>query len=187
MNPCRLPRAILLLLLPLLAGTAVAAEPAPEYQLKSAFLYHFATFIAWPQNLGQSLTLCVAAPHDAIKYFLPLQGKPVGAMKVAVRNLAAGESAAGCRILFVTDAESGDFDDWLSEVGDQQVLTVAESQRWLKKGVVMDLMLEDQRVVFDVNMEAAQAEGLEINSKLLRLARNVYGLESADEAEHNAD
>lgn len=172
-------RASLLLLL-LAAGPAMA-EPVPEYQLKSAFIYNFATFIDWPDNIGDTLTLCVAAPPEVMKYFAPLQGKPVRAMKVAVRHLAEGDSAEDCRILFVTEAESGGFDDWLSEINDDQVLTVAESEGWLKKGVMLDLLVQDKRVVFDVNMEAAKGEGIEINSKLLRLARKVYGLESADE------
>lgn len=168
------------LLLSLLAGGAVAG-PVPEYQMKSAFIYNFATFIDWPDSMGKSLTLCVAVPQDAMKYFGLLQGKPVGRMTVNVRYLGDGDSADGCRILFVAEPQSDGFDDWLSDVGDEQVLTVAESEDWLKKGVIIDLLLQEKRVVFDVNMEAARGEGIVINSKLLRLARKVYGLDPGDE------
>lgn len=161
----------------------VAAYPAPipEYQLKSAFIYNFATFIDWPGEIGNSLTLCVAVPDEAAKYFSALEGKPVGSMKLTVRRLTQDDSAEGCRILFVAESESDSFEDWLSEVGDDKVLTVAEAEAWLKKGVVLDLMIQDKRVVFDVNVDAARGEGITINSRLLRLARKVYGLGSGDE------
>ncbi|HMC12930.1 MAG TPA: YfiR family protein [Gallionellaceae bacterium] len=168
------------LLLPMLAAGAAVADPMPEYQLKSAFIYNFATFIDWPDKIGKSLALCVAAPQAAMKYFSSLEGKPVGNMTVTVRHLDEGASAEGCQILFVTETESDGFDDWLSEVGDSQVLTVAESETWLKKGVMTDLLLKENRIVFDVNVAAAREVGMDINSKLLRLARKVYGLESAD-------
>ncbi len=173
-------RASLLILLALPVA-AQAAAPIPEYQLKSAFIYNFATFIDWPAGMGNSLTLCVAVPDDAMKYFSTLEGKSVGSMKVVVRRLTPDDSAKGCRILFVAESESDSFEDWLSEVDEDQVLTVAESEAWLKKGVVIDLMVQDKRVVFDVNVDAARGEGITINSRLLRLARKVYGLGSGDE------
>lgn len=176
----KLCRSSLLMMLLALSGSAYSA-PVPEYQLKSAFIYNFATFIDWPSGLGNSLTLCVAVPDDAMKYFSALEGKPVGSMKVTVRRLTPDDSAKGCRILFVAESESDSFEDWLSEVDEDQVLTVAESEAWLEKGVVIDLMIQDKRVVFDVNVDAARGEGITINSRLLRLARKIYGLGSGDE------
>jgi hypothetical protein len=169
------------LFLTMLFPAAAHSAPIPEYQLKSAFIYNFATFIDWPAGMGKSLTLCVAVPQEAMKYFSALEGKRVGNMVVTVRRLTQDDSAEGCRILFVAESESGSFEDWLSEVDDEQVLTVAESEAWLKKGVVIDLMIQDKRVVFDVNVDAARGEGITINSRLLRLARKVYGLGTADE------
>jgi len=46
---------------------------------------------------------------------------------------------------------------------------------------LIDLLLKENRIVFDVNVAAAREVGMVINFKLLRLARKVYGLESADE------
>lgn len=164
------------------------APQPPEYQLKSAFIYKFATFIDWPSNMGKKLTLCAAVPDDAMQYFNGLDGKPVGNMTLAVRQLEPDDSAAGCSILFVAGDENDNFDDWLSEVDDEEVLTIGESTGWLKKGVVMRLVMQDNRVAFDVNLEAARGENIDINSRLLRLARKVYGLDTADEpADQNAE
>lgn len=147
-------RLVLCLSLLLLGGKPLlAAEPVPEYQLKSAFIYNFATFIDWPGAGRKQLTLCVAVPQDSVGYFTQMAGKPVGDLTLAVRPLGQDDSAEGCSILFVADSESASFDDWLSEVGDENVLTIAESADWLKKGVVMSLLLQDNRVTFDVNLD----------------------------------
>lgn len=182
----------------LLCGTAHAADiaetpaqppeaPASEYQLKSAFIYKFASFIDWPADMGKKLTLCAAVPGEAMPNFSVLDGKPVGDMTLVVRHLGPADSAEGCGILYVAAPENSSFDDWLSEVGDEEVLTISESPGWLKKGVVVRLMMVDNRVAFDVNLEAARGENIDISSRLLRLARKVYGLDTADEpADQNA-
>ena len=176
----------LLFSLYLLAAALPAAGLAapPEYQLKSGFIYNFATFIDWPASLGASLRFCVAVPDADMQYFSALDGKPVGKMKLAVRRLAPEDSAADCHILFVAESESASFEDWLSDIGDEYVLTLAESGSWLKRGAVVSLAMQDDRVVFEINMNAARGERLAINSRLLRMARKVYGMEAEAQDEH---
>lgn len=157
----------------LMAQTA-CAEGIPEYELKSAFIYNFATFIDWPAETGNELVLCVAAPQPALDQFKQLESKPVGSMKLVVRHLARGGSVASCNILYVASSEDNAFESWLPELEGKKVLTVAESERWVKKGVMIDLVIEGRRIVFDVNADAARQVGLNINSRLLRLARKVY-------------
>lgn len=166
------------------AASTPASAPAgvpTEYQLKSAFIYNFANFIDWPDDIGKRLQLCAAVPDEAMKYFGPLDGKSVGDRTLTVRHLGEADSAGGCRILYVSGSDDASLNDWLSEVGDEEVLTISESGDWLKKGVVMNLLLQDGRVTFDVNMEAARGENIVISSRLLRLARTVYGLDAVDE------
>jgi hypothetical protein len=55
------------------------------------------------------------------------------------------------------------------------VLTVGEHERFLDQGGVMRLFLEDNRVRFSVNQQSADRAGLQISSRLLRLARTVIG------------
>ncbi len=161
---------------------ARSAEAPSEYQLKSAFVYNFATFIDWPADIGKDLVLCVAAPQSALEYFLQLNGKPVGSVNLVVRPLARAASPVSCHILYVANSEDAAFDAWLPELEGRKTLTVGESQMWLKRGVMIELAVEGAKVAFDVNAEAARKAGLNINSKLLRLARMVYGAAGDDES-----
>jgi len=55
------------------------------------------------------------------------------------------------------------------------VLTVGEHEHFLDQGGIMRLFLENNRVRFSVNQQSADRAGLQISSRLLRLARAVIG------------
>lgn len=55
------------------------------------------------------------------------------------------------------------------------VLTVGETDQFAAHGGVIQLILRDKQVRFEINVDAASQEGLKISSKLLALARIVSG------------
>jgi hypothetical protein len=64
----------------------------------------------------------------------------------------------------------------LKHVVSPGVLTVGESDDFLDKGGVIRLLIEDKKVRFEVNMDAAQQAHLTISSQLLKLARTIKPL-----------
>ncbi len=55
------------------------------------------------------------------------------------------------------------------------VLTVGETDRFAQSGGMINFVLEENRVRFEINVEAADRAGLKISSKLLELAHVVAG------------
>ena len=55
------------------------------------------------------------------------------------------------------------------------VLTVGEGQRFLEQGGLIAFLIENDRVRFAISRRAADAAGLSISSKLLRVAREFEG------------
>jgi hypothetical protein len=53
------------------------------------------------------------------------------------------------------------------------VLTIGEIPGFAKRGGIINLVLEDNKVHFEVNVEAAKEADLNISSRLLALARIV--------------
>ena len=64
----------------------------------------------------------------------------------------------------------------LKQVVAPGVLTVGESDDFLDMGGVIRLLIEDKKVRFEVNMDAAQRAHLTISSQLLKLARAIKPL-----------
>ncbi len=54
------------------------------------------------------------------------------------------------------------------------ILTRTDSKSATSKGVMINMGLNDEKIVFDVNLDAAKNVGLNISSKLLKLAHKIY-------------
>jgi hypothetical protein len=52
---------------------------------------------------------------------------------------------------------------------------VSDAARFTTRGGMIGFVLDDDRVRFDINLAAARRSGLQISSRLLRVARKVEG------------
>jgi len=55
------------------------------------------------------------------------------------------------------------------------VLTVGETGDFLRQGGIIRFSMEDRKIRFDVNQEAAEKVHLNVSARLLLLARSVVG------------
>lgn len=157
---------------------ALAAAPAPaavpEYQLKAAFLYNFATFTDWPPTAAAQMTVCVLGRDPFGSALDALNGKPVQGIALSTRRIATTEEARDCRVLFIGTESGVDLGATLAALKGRPVLTIAEDKDAMRRGAMIGLVSNGERVAFDINPAAARDGGLTLSSKLLRLARQLY-------------
>jgi hypothetical protein len=170
-----------LAVLPLLSGAAPMAEPSRhsrEYQIKAAFLFNFARFVEWPAAaFGSSdspLSLCVLG-EDPFGSALDetVRGEKVRDRRLEVRRTSEVVDLDACQLVFVSASERGRLPEILSALGSKSVLTVSEVEEFAARGGVINFVLVDNRVRFEINPGAAKRSGLKISSELLRLGRIV--------------
>jgi uncharacterized protein DUF4154 len=178
MTRSRAPRAIAAaVLVCALAGAGAArAQPSKpgEYQLKAAYLYNFAKFVAWPpgvpSNRPDGFAICVLGSDpfgpflDALTASGAVNGKPV-----VTRRVATIEDAATCAILFIGASESERMKEVLPAVG-RGVLTVSDIPEFARRGGMIQFVPEGQRIRFEVNQTVAERAGLTLSSELLKVA-----------------
>jgi hypothetical protein len=161
-------------------GIALAQSQAGEYHVKAAFLYHFVQLVEWPANsLGSEsspVTLCITG-EDPFGGDLEatLAGKTVGTRSLRVRHLKEAEDFQGCHVLFVNGHEAAHLARLLQELKDGPVLTVGESNGFVEQGGMIGFLVVDNKVRFEINLEAAERAKLKISSRLLLLAKTVVG------------
>ena len=80
-------------------------------------------------------------------------------------------SAAGCHVLFIHRGVR--HEPYLREARGQPLLTVGEVPDFLRDGGIVNFVVEDGKVRFDIDREAAARANLAISSRLLRLARSA--------------
>jgi hypothetical protein len=145
-----------------------------EYEVKAAFLLNFTKFIEWPVRAvpaGAPFSICIAGEDPfGITLEQLVQGEKVESHPIVVRRIP-GPVNGSCEILFISRSER-DVEKILSEVP-PGVLTVGDTDAFLRQGGMIALVIDNRRVRFDVDVRAAARAGLKISSRLLNVARTV--------------
>jgi len=151
-----------------------------EYQVKAAFLFHFAQFVDWPadtfKDASSPITYCTLG-GDPFRGALDatLSGKSIGEHPLRVQHFKQAQEARGCQVLFIGTAGQKFISDSLTSVNGNPILTVGETEHFAQDGGVIGFTLADNKVRFEINLDAAEHARLKISSKLLVLAKTVIG------------
>lgn len=164
-------RAVLSLVAAALLTTQVAssANEGLEYQVKAAFLFNFLKFVEWPNATGDSPWVIGVLGRDPFGGALDeiVRDKVVNGHPVVVRHYLRAAEVKDCNILFIGKADA----ERAGVPVQPGLLTVGESNGFLKSGGIISFYLEDNRVHFEVQPAAARSSGLRISSQLLKLGR----------------
>ena len=173
---------LILVLLAALAwpATARAQAEASELQVKAAFLYKFGAYIEWPAGVfggdQAPISIGVLGADDLADELAQLSaGRNVNGRPIQVRKLKRGGPVAGVHILFVGRSEEARLAEVLAPVKGQPVLVVTDSEEALARGSMINFVLVDDKVRFDVATAPAERGKLKISARLLAVARKVVG------------
>jgi hypothetical protein len=192
-----------ILLLTLFALVLVAAprvradsKKSKEYQIKAAFLYNFIKFVDWPNEKPsdeKTITIGIIGKTPFGKAFEPLKDKKTKDKKVIIRQFKSLEESKlpskqieairKCHVLFVCSSEKQQLRKIINLVKDHSVLTVGDTNGFLESGGIINFVIEDHKVYFEVNNNTAKQAKLNIRSKLLRLAKKVIEEGTSGETE----
>jgi hypothetical protein len=153
-------------------------EDDAEYKVKLAFLFNFAQFIQWPpdafQDANAPLMVCVAGAdpfHSEIEQ--ELRGRIVGGHPIEIRKFRSNDQPAVCHIIFIPAGEKKLAEKLVAAAKGSNTLTVGETKGFADMGGVINLTVEQNRLRFEINLDAAMQTRLKISSKLLALAKIV--------------
>ena len=164
-----------------IAGLALLAcalgarsDDLPEYRLKAAFLFNFALLTEWPSEVGTKLNLCILGQDPFGSEIDELNGKVAAGRSIVVQRAVDYQSLKSCQILFISPSSMGGLPRTLAGLRGSLVLTVADSPGAARDGVGINMVTGQSKIAFEVNLKAVQESRLNLSSKLLRLAREVY-------------
>jgi hypothetical protein len=158
----------------LLASPAAGQQPQ-EAEVKAAFLYKFPAFVEWPAPARPDSPFIIAlygATEIAEDLARFAQGRDVQGHPIQVRILKEGEPPAGAQMVFV-GRESARLVSIARSLAGTPVLIVSEAPGALEQGSMINLVVSDGRVRFEVAPQTAERNGLRISSRLLAVAQSV--------------
>jgi hypothetical protein len=157
-------------------GTQAQAQAANEYQVKAAFIFNFAKFIDWPADAfsdgGAPLYLCIVG-NDPFGSSIDrlINGNSVDGHRMITKRFKAGDDLRGCHILFISSSEQKRAGQIMQSVRGVSVLTIGDTSQFTQQGGVINFVIQENKVRFEINAGAAGQARLKISSKLMALAR----------------
>jgi len=162
--------------------TFAAGVPASErpmaYEVKAAFLERFGKFVEWPETAfaDSQVPLVIGIvgsdPFHGVLEDLAANER-INGHRVEIRHLDDVAGLKSCHILYIPAGEKNRERELLDAVAGAGVLTVSDIDDFCASGGMIQFVLENDRVHFEVNNDVARAAGLKISSKLLTLAKSV--------------
>ena len=171
----------LLVLAALLLGTIPALGQPPqasEAAVKAALLYKFASYVEWPAEAlggpGSPFVIAVSGSEEVAAELEQLvKGRPIFNRPVTVRRMKEGEAVSGMHMLFVAGPDAARVRAASRGARSRSALLVSEAVGGLEAGSVINFVATDDRVGFEVSIEAAERSGLKVSSRMLGVARRV--------------
>lgn len=175
---------LFLILLIILVCNNVAnarTDASLESKIKIAYLYNFLRFIEWPEtSASTTLRLCVAGNKE--EYQQPLQAlarQKVREHSIIIthiepkleQNLA--QSLRQCHLIFITNRVRKQQNQIIESIAGSEVLTIGESDDFIYHGGMINFIQQQDKIRFEVNLQAINQTHLHISSKVLRIASRV--------------
>ena len=178
-------------------GSAVAREAAQESareaareggreshlerNVKAAFLYKFLGYVDFPEAdtpaIGEPFVIGVlgagAVAGGVADELRRICARGMNGRAVEVRRLRQSQAAGKLHLLFIAGDDAADVDRALASVRHAPVLTVTQTPGSARSDSVITFRVVDDRVRFDVSLEAADRANLKLSSRLLAVAYKV--------------
>ena len=152
-----------------------SAQPRLDLAVKATFLYKLAPCVDWPPTASglndSGFDICVVG-DDPFGQTLDraVAGQQIGGRPITLRRIPVATHDTACKIMFIAGSRAQSVRDALKIMRGLPVLTVTYEQ---PGGGVVDFVIDQGRVHFRIDDQAASDDGLIISSKLLSLAVSV--------------
>jgi hypothetical protein len=181
----------------LAAALSVAAFACPAQtpgaytveSVKAAFLYRFVEYVEWPAAAQGDGAFTIAVLGDeglAAELRRNVRGRVAHGREIRARSVSSVQEGLDAQVLFIS-AQSKKKLGALAEARQRDpVLIVTEGDGALDRGSVINFLVVDGNVRFEVSLPAAEQRGLKLSSRLLSVALRVqksgHRFDSTDES-----
>jgi hypothetical protein len=152
-------------------------KASPEYLIKAAFLFNFAKFVEWPAASFKDdlspINLCILGTDPFGPALDTLKDKTIKGRPLKIKRANKVDDIEACHILFISASEKEILKQILYTLKNSNILTVSEIEGFAQMGGIINFIIVNKKVHFEINPEAAERSKLKISSQLLKLAKIV--------------
>ncbi|MDP2751694.1 MAG: YfiR family protein [Rhodocyclaceae bacterium] len=151
-----------------------------EASVKAAFIFNFIKFTDWPLARMESspvLQVCILSVREPLRAAMGiLDGKTALGRGIKLRTLDVIDSIDACHVLVLGEIPAHRPPALHRLAQARSILTIGESEGFIDAGGMIGLLVLNDKVRFEINLEAVRNAGLNLSAQLLRLALRVKGV-----------
>lgn len=151
--------------------SAKADEIELEYKIKAAFLINFMLYVESKEKENKVKNLCLYRRNtfgEFIHQILAEKSKKFKNLNISIRYISPSKHIDNCHSVFISAVDMQYIN--LEELP-KGILTIGETPDFLPSGGMINLFLKEDRVFFEINIDAINESGPKLSSQLLKLAR----------------
>jgi hypothetical protein len=164
-----------------LLASMIPARSAEVYQaaaVKAAFLYRFTGYVNWPAaaSTNEGFTIAVlGSPRVGQALQQLLNGRTIKDRTARVQQIDSVGAMRDAQVLYIGKAFNGNLSATVAQLAGRPILVVTDDPDGLDAGSVINFLVANRRVRFEISLPAAEQAGLKISSELLGVAARVRG------------
>jgi len=159
-----------ILMLPLAATSQVE-------KFKSVFTLNFIRYIGWPEETKQGDFVIGVVRDREMASWLEKQseGKKFGFQNVVIKEFKSPEEVTNCQVIYVSSNVnfSKSAATLVNKVGGKNTLIISESEGATDSGSMINFVIREDKLKFEIHKANAAKFGLQISSKLESMASAI--------------
>jgi len=153
----------------------IYAQGSREYEIKAAFLYNFAKFVTWPDeafaDVQSPFVIGVLGQDPFDETLKSIEGKVAQDRKIIIKRFNSEKDIDICHILFISSSEKNRLNQIFNNgLSGKNILTIGDMTQFTQSGGIINFILQNNMIRFEISQKSVQRTGLSLSSQLLKLA-----------------
>ena len=150
-----------------------------EYKVKAAYIYNFTRYVTWPKaaftNAQAPFVIAVVGNDPFGKSLDALRKRKVANRPIVIKRFASMRDYKSSHVLFLSfQTTPSQRSEALRKTKGKSVLVVGESPKFAGMGAALNFFPDGNGTIgFELNVDAVKRCGMQVDAKLLSIARVV--------------
>lgn len=159
----------------LLACSGWSPAQQDERAVRAAFVFNLTKYVVWPIPSDRLVVGVIGHGNIGPVLKQVLDGKTSDGRRITVMIHNSEAELGDCDVLYVAGLPPATLHSVLSRVAGRAVLTVGDSDQFVRAGGMVGLVRSGDEIEIEVNLPALRSRRLDMSSRLLKLAVLVPG------------
>jgi hypothetical protein len=169
-----LPVFFILIFTVVIQSSSQVAQSGKTYQERSAamYIYNFTRYFEWPADAKNGDFVIAIVGDNVLHSELEaiVAGRMVGTQKIVVQNHRNASDVTNCHILFLAENPSRRMNNVVEQMNGFPTLFITSLDGATRNGSVINFIVKDQTMRFELHRSNAVGKGLQVDSRLDNLA-----------------